>query len=763
MQRGTMSTMKALSSKHVLSISLAILLLASAWPCAATTYYVNDSSTNYDIWCTAVGNDGNNGTSAATPKASVQAVIDTYDLDGGDSVQIDTGSYTLTTNTHLHISNSDQGVGGNPLVFEASPYGVVMDRNDTSASKYVWEVNAPYITIRTATSTVHPNATQRYMRVTGGRAGIWVGGGGDYCRFYRLEVSENSAQGFYLQASSGAWTNSIVNCTVWGHSSQGIYSYDNNGTMVSNCTLYGNGAYSIEMLGGKTVLKNTAIHANGAGKYCIKYAPFVSDYNNLFTEFGARVGIHQSQDRVTLADWQAATSGDANSIDDDPLFVDALNGDFHPRSEQTTGAFAIAIGTWTNYPGEQSPLIDAGDTNSPYSLEPWPNGDRVNIGAYGDTEQASKFFINTATLTVDSHHGGAVPAVGEHSYDNGTAIDLYVTNSLKQLGPTQFVCTGWSGSGSVPTSGSGTNVSITITNESTISWLWKTQFWLTVGATAGGSVDRSSDWHDDGSDVALQASAGGGYDFVEWRTALMEDFAAGNGTDTNFNDTLVYAPVLPGPLTVIADAEVFTDQAGSGTLSGHLGGSGTIDYNTGAITLNCYVPPGFNHPLCAFYYYEGVPELSAGDQTNEIISIAMAEARTVVAFFQPEGGTDSDGDSIPDADEGGSTPYVVGVDDRTVDSDGDGNMNATEYHAGTNPSNTNSFFAAKSTQHGADGAFLVNWSSESNKFYRVEKSTNLMTGFFPFLNGLTSSPPLNTCTDTVTGGDKAYYRIEVEK
>ena len=48
------------------------------------------------------------------------------------------------------------------------------------------------------------------------------------------------------------------------------------------------------------------------------------------------------------------------------------------------------IGGWTYTDTETSPCIDAGDPSSDYTLEPEPNGDRINMGAYGNTPQASK-------------------------------------------------------------------------------------------------------------------------------------------------------------------------------------------------------------------------------------------------------------------------------------------------------------------------------------------------------------------------------------
>jgi hypothetical protein len=47
-----------------------------------------------------------------------------------------------------------------------------------------------------------------------------------------------------------------------------------------------------------------------------------------------------------------------------------------------------------------SPCVDAGDPNSNWNSEPWPNGKRINMGAYGGTYEASKNG-NLADFNVD--------------------------------------------------------------------------------------------------------------------------------------------------------------------------------------------------------------------------------------------------------------------------------------------------------------------------------------------------------------------------
>lgn len=69
----------------------------------------------------------------------------------------------------------------------------------------------------------------------------------------------------------------------------------------------------------------------------------------------------------------------------DPCFADAASGDFHLKS---------AAGRWNGTTWVKdtmtSPCIDAGEASAAYANELTPNGNRANMGAYGNTAEASK-------------------------------------------------------------------------------------------------------------------------------------------------------------------------------------------------------------------------------------------------------------------------------------------------------------------------------------------------------------------------------------
>ena len=72
-------------------------------------------------------------------------------------------------------------------------------------------------------------------------------------------------------------------------------------------------------------------------------------------------------------------------ISKDPCFADSSAGDFHLKS--TAGRWNGS--SWVK-DKVTSPCIDAGDPSASYADEPSPNGNRVNLGSYGNTAEASK-------------------------------------------------------------------------------------------------------------------------------------------------------------------------------------------------------------------------------------------------------------------------------------------------------------------------------------------------------------------------------------
>ena len=83
---------------------------------------------------------------------------------------------------------------------------------------------------------------------------------------------------------------------------------------------------------------------------------------------------------------QGGWEGDGN-IDVDPCFADSENRDYHLKSE--AGRWDPVSKSWI-IDEETSPCIDAGDPDSSVGDEPVTNGDRINMGAYGGTAEASK-------------------------------------------------------------------------------------------------------------------------------------------------------------------------------------------------------------------------------------------------------------------------------------------------------------------------------------------------------------------------------------
>ena len=110
----------------------------------------------------------------------------------------------------------------------------------------------------------------------------------------------------------------------------------------------------------------------------------------------------------------------------------------------------------------------------------------------------------------------------------GRAITNSVTNSVDVPPGTNYQCAGWSGSGSVPSSGTSNSVTFMLSSESVLTWNWTKQCRLDLSNSAGGSLDRQSGWVNASSSVTVNASASNYYYFTNWSGSTGGCSIAGN-------------------------------------------------------------------------------------------------------------------------------------------------------------------------------------------------------------------------------------------
>ena len=131
-------------------------------------------------------------------------------------------------------------------------------------------------------------------------------------------------------------------------------------------------------------------------------------------------------------------------------------------------------------------------------------------------------------------------------------------------------------------------------------------------------------------------------------------------------------------------------------------------------------------------------------------------------------GLDHDGDGLETAVESGTGVYVdsedTGTDPLVADTDGDRLPDGSEITAGTDPTDSGSFLGMEWPSQEAAEGLAISWRSVEGKFYRLERSTNLMAAFdFVVQSNIPATPVLNTVTDLTTfGTGPFFYRVGLE-
>lgn len=225
----------------------------------------------------------------------------------------------------------------------------------------------------------------------------------------------------------------IKNCVIYGNSAYdggGIECWDSSSPRLINCIISnnratGNGSgvdcyYQCTLELTNCILINNIAEPNGGsrgGGISLLSSSSANIKNSILWSNDANTGtqlyLEKSSTSLSYCDVQGGISDvcslDSNviwgegNIDTDPCFaLFDVNGnpnlwDFHLQSKY--GRWEPNSQSWVT-DSNVSPCIDTGDPNSDWGGEPWPNGKRINMGAYGGTNQASKNG-NVADFNID--------------------------------------------------------------------------------------------------------------------------------------------------------------------------------------------------------------------------------------------------------------------------------------------------------------------------------------------------------------------------
>ena len=265
----------------------------------------------------------------------------------------------------------------------------------------------------------------------------------------------------YANSYRGIWHNGGSNARVENNT---VYQATGDAVRIEGASAFGAGVRNnILWTGGPAAnppgnspLTGFAISLDAASEI-----GFRSDYNLLFTSGSGRIGLWEGIPAATLADWRTASAADGNSLSKPPAFVDAdgadnvpgtNDDDFHEQStagsfhggslapviSATTGLPVSAPGTLTIDPA-LSPAVDRGDPTFAYTTETAPSGGAINLGAYGNTAQASR--SPTSYVTVLQPDGGESVLAGHNFVVRWTSQDTAGTVLIELLNGAAVVST----------------------------------------------------------------------------------------------------------------------------------------------------------------------------------------------------------------------------------------------------------------------------------------------------------------------------------
>lgn len=334
-----------------------------------------------------------------------------------------------------------------------------------------------------------------------------------------------------------------------------------------------------------------------------------------------------------------------------------------------------------------------------------------------DSDPLSNTNMPLANLVVNGFpepHGVPVPGYGTNVYLLFATVTNSVDLTVEESNGVRYACLGWTGSGSVSSSGASNAVVCSLdTNISGLTWLWETQYLLSVTGLANGQADIDTCWYAAGTATAISATADSGYAFAGWTGAvsiaqrfenplhlvmdaprmLTPEFVIPVATSAVISGTVSYAGSQTGKVVIIADT----------TADGWSVAHSCVLDAVGVYSIS-------NVPTHRQYWFKAFIDMNGNGvlDTNEMVSGACSANPVFVTNDTTNADVvladqDSDGDGLPDAWE---MAQFGNLDQNGfTDPDNDGACNFEEFRLGSDP------ISAVSSQLRQDhNNNLVSWS-----------------------------------------------------